>query len=127
MLASKASSRGWFFVCTMLVLLANAGPALGAPSAAEAARRQEAKRHLTAGKKLLRENFATDAVTELQRSLDLYPTWEAEEELAAAHRVLGQTLAARSVYDSLLATYGSSLRGKDYERITSQRAMVDRD
>jgi hypothetical protein len=110
-----------------LALTVTAGAALGAPSAAEAARRKEAKQHLATGKKLLRDNFATDAVTELQRSLELDPTWEAEEELATAHRMLGQVLSARSVYDSVLTTYGSVLKGKDYERISQQRALVDRD
>ena len=127
MLASKAPPRAWFLLCVFLASSFIAGAAFGAPSAAEQARRKEAKQHLTTGKKLLRENFATDAVTELERSIDLYPTWEAEEELAAANRVLGKVLTARSVYDSLLATYGSTLKGKDYERISQQRALVDRD
>lgn len=127
MLASKALAKGWLLACVLVLVSLVSAAAVAAPSAAEAARRREAKQHLATGKKLLRENFATDAVAELQRSIELYPTWEAEEELASAHRVLGQTLAARTVYDSLLATYGSTLRSKDYERISQQRALVDRD
>ena len=113
---SIAPSRGWLFIgASLVVLVLFVVKTASATSAEEAARRREAKQHLTAGKKLLRDNFATDAVAELEKSLELYPTPEAEEELAAANRVLGRTLAARANYDSILTTYGSILKAKERE------------